>query len=505
MQNRYLDGTVFLDALRETTEQLRLNREEINRINVFPVPDGDTGNNLVHTLEFALQEAEQAGDNRLSSVIRAASRGAQNGSCGSSGAIFAQFLVGWSLILCRIDRAGVDTLVKAMKEGTRKAYAAVLRPVEGTILTVARKAAEGAQKAAAKGGDIADTLCEGYRQAVKALNQTPGMLEALGCRSVIDAGGWGLLMFFSSLLKAMHIHPDGEEISHTPAASFAAGESDIFDCKDMYDLEFIIDHSGMITEEKIRGLLHNMGSQLITRPEPEYCHLHIHTDKPHDVIEKAASLAPLKKLIIRNMSSQFQNMQNPSAACGDAHVPIAVGKNPGFMALFALAGAEAVVNEDLPRKISQLAGEFRGKNPIIITAGKYNRSECDVPVVYLEDDARVLSALLMINTGQKATVESISRAAGLPRLARLARSADSFTFQVNGTVNPAKGGFRDVLVVAAASLEPQNGEVLALFYGAGMKRSMVERGAAAVQKLFPYLDIEVHFGGQEDPLILAVE
>jgi uncharacterized protein len=179
-----LDGSIFLEALRDTTERMRLNREALNRINVFPVPDGDTGNNLLHTLEAALQEARHVSGLHLGSIVEAASSGAHNGSCGSSGAIFAQFLKGWAEILAHQERAGVDSLVKALGEGAKRAYTAVVRPVEGTILTVARKAAEGA-RLASSGGDMTETLRAVYRQGLHALNATPRMLEALGRRGVV--------------------------------------------------------------------------------------------------------------------------------------------------------------------------------------------------------------------------------------------------------------------------------------------------------------------------------
>jgi dihydroxyacetone kinase-like predicted kinase len=173
-----LDGKIFQAALEETATQLNVKRENLNQINVFPVPDGDTGNNLLATLESALQETENSNSTNLAEVAAAAFRGARNGSCGNSGAIFAQYLKGWAAAFSGLEKAGARQLALAMAQGAKKTYNTVVNPIEGTILTVAREAAEAAVEESAT-GNLAKTMLAAYRQARKSLLQTSRAMFAM--------------------------------------------------------------------------------------------------------------------------------------------------------------------------------------------------------------------------------------------------------------------------------------------------------------------------------------
>src|SRR5690554_3230454 len=157
MSGGNIDGITFQAVLKETVVKLKEKREAINQINVFPVPNGDTGNNMLATLELAYREAEKAASSSLHDVANAASRGAREGSTGNSGSIFAQYLRGWAAAFSNLDRADARAVSLAQSLGTQNAYEAVMEPVEGTILTVAREAAEAAKKEAT-GGSLTNTL-----------------------------------------------------------------------------------------------------------------------------------------------------------------------------------------------------------------------------------------------------------------------------------------------------------------------------------------------------------
>lgn len=502
MQLQYLDGDTFLEALRDTTEQLRLNRQKLNQINVFPVPDGDTGNNLLHTFESALEEAQQAFGDRLGTVVEAASRGAQNGSCGSSGAIFAQFLKGWALVLSHLDRAGVENVVKALKEGAIKAYAAVVRPVEGTILTVARKAAEGAQAVSVR-GDMAETLLAVYHQGLKALNQTPRMLEALGNRGVVDAGGWGLLLFFSSLLKAMHVQVDRGEFKFDAIVS-AVGQTEEFGFTDAFDMEFSFCYTAAAIEKRIRDLLHKCGSELITRINPGHCHVHIHTDRPLVVMERAATLGPPQDIIIRDMRVQFSSMKEQANGLRDYAV-IALGYSPGFLALYALAGAEVAVSASATQRLSRLAEEFRGRDTLILEGGAGGSSGLNgYAPLSLGEEVRVLAALLSLQGTEMPPAEAVYRAAGYPRTANIAAVGSACKVCLDGATFECRN-LKEALHRAVAGLAPERGEIVSLYYGRGIRRALMEKSSAWLLRKIPGLEMELFYGGQEHCLVVAVE
>lgn len=509
-----------MDALQETAEQLRKNREKLNRINVFPVPDGDTGNNLLATLESSLQGARSTGDHRLSSVVEVASRNAAGGSCGSSGAIFAQILKGWASALCRNDHAGADDLAKAFQEGASKAYEAVARPVEGTILTVAREAARAAVEAASTSGNVEQTLLAAYNQAVETLNQTPYILESLGRRGVIDAGGWGLLLFLGSLLKAMNIEVASNRVEHPGAVVFDEYNGSLIDHP--YDLEFAVYLPNSV---KIKTMLDGEGAELVIRDSPSSCLVHIHTAYPVRVLEKAAAMGQVSNVFIRDMRAQFSRRQE-TAPNKDLTL-VALGDSPGFLGLFAAAGAEAAFSAHMVQRLLNLVDEISSENLLILSPIKLTFQAPKTSVLVIEEEPRILSALLYyceqseVISPSRDPANSLSRdngqdeavtdalkelcgAAAYPRTARFTKHNHIYRVLVNRR-EIAAGALGEAFRRAVSALQPSPGEVISIYYGHPHYRSAVARFAEPLHTSYPETGIELQYGGQEHPLIISVE
>src|SRR5438270_11268462 len=202
------DGRLFKVALFGSLAWLTLNRDEVDALNVFPVPDGDTGTNMLLTLQSAVEDLAELDDADLSAMARRASHSALMGARGNSGVILSQIFRGFCVGIG--SRAAVDAagLARAFREGAEVAYRAVIKPTEGTMLTVAREAAAGAEAKAAQTGDLTEVVRAACEAAARAVERTPEQLPVLKQAGVIDAGGFGLQLILEGFLKRM----SGEEL-----------------------------------------------------------------------------------------------------------------------------------------------------------------------------------------------------------------------------------------------------------------------------------------------------
>ena len=220
MARRSCDGAGFLAAFRTAVASLEANVDEINSLNVFPVPDGDTGTNMLATVRAALEEADRAGpDADADRVAHAASFGALMGARGNSGVITSQILAGIAQGLAGKKRFNGLDLAHALDAGTKTAYKAVAKPVEGTILTVIREASAAAVAAAERDNDVETVLAATVDAAERAVAKTPSLLPILREAHVVDSGGQGLLRLFQGALEAARGRPLVEPRRQAPCAT----------------------------------------------------------------------------------------------------------------------------------------------------------------------------------------------------------------------------------------------------------------------------------------------
>jgi len=501
LSNLCLDGKIFQAALEETATQLNVKRENLNQINVFPVPDGDTGNNLLATLESALQETENSNSTGLAEVTAAAFRGARNGSCGNSGAIFAQYLKGWAAAFSGLEKAGARQLALAMAQGAKKAYNTVVNPIEGTILTVAREAAEAAVEESAT-GNLAKTMLAAYRQARKSLLQTSRAMSSLCNHNVIDAGGWGLLIFFYAILKVMGIQDGEAEFAFKPKMYFFQNR-ERFQFINPYDMEFVVS-AAADSESEIRASLQELGSDLITQSNQGTCHVHIHTTNPLTVIERVVSLAPLSDIIIRDMRSQH-NIRHGLTEGDKNYTTLVFGKSPGFLAMFAMAGAEMAISVNAVKKKIRLLEEYDLKSTLLLSLEEFTLPLPNISAVVVQEEVRILAALVSLYSLEKPSFEAVRNAAEYPRVARIVRKNNHFETYIKEVLF-ASGDYEESVAGAVSILEPHKGEVLTIFYDKVSSRAALEEYQTILLKEFPVLEsIEIYYGGQDDSLILSLE
>ena len=321
MAARSCDGAGFLAAFRSAVASLEANVEEINALNVFPVPDGDTGTNMLATVRAALEEADRAGpDADVERVAQAASYGALMGARGNSGVITSQILAGMAHGLAGKRRFNGLDLAHALDEGTKTAYKAVAKPVEGTILTVIREASAAAVAAAERDNNVETVLAATLEAAERAVAKTPSLLPILREAHVVDSGGQGLFRLFQGALEAARGRPiAGGGRAATPAIHeshaaepVAGAEEGEFGYETVYLLR--ARPGAPLDIPAIQAHLEATGDSVLVAGDPLLAKVHVHNERPDAVIAYGLSIGTLSRITIENLDSQAHDVRESKAA-----------------------------------------------------------------------------------------------------------------------------------------------------------------------------------------------
>ena len=344
MARRSCDGAGFLAAFRSAVAALEANVDEINSLNVFPVPDGDTGTNMLATVRAALEEADKAGpDAEADRMAHAASFGALMGARGNSGVITSQILAGIAQGLQGKRRFNGLDLAHALDAGTKTAYKAVAKPVEGTILTVIREASAAAVVAAERDNDVEVVLAATVEAAERAVAKTPSLLPILREAHVVDSGGQGLFRLFQGALEAARGRPVSEAAG-APARGVterrtdhvtAAVETGEYGYETVYLLR--ARHGHPLDLQAIRAHLESIGDSVLVAGDPEMAKVHVHNERPDSVISYGLSIGTLSRITIENLDGQAHDVREARASAfleegGGAHAahPTVVAEATGM-------------------------------------------------------------------------------------------------------------------------------------------------------------------------------
>lgn len=359
-----ITGSMFRDGVISASNNIANNRQAVDALNIFPVPDGDTGTNMSMTIGAAAKEMAVLGDD--CTVEEASSRCASallRGARGNSGVILSLIFRGFSKALKGMDTADGKTVANAFRKGVDAAYKAVMKPTEGTILTVVRKAAEAAEKSAESGSETIDVCEAALDAAEEALAKTPEQLPVLKKAGVVDAGGQGLVLILkgmgSVIKKGVMIEAeDGSGVTpvSTPSKSTVASASS--DIEFGYCSEFLIEKSKSAKAKdplSLRAYLESIGDCVVVVDDSDIIKVHVHSNEPGNVIQAALKYGQLINIKIDNMRYQHRNAGEGVSEGEEPHNPtpvepeneygfVAVCAGVGVAELFTDIGADIIVS-----------------------------------------------------------------------------------------------------------------------------------------------------------------
>jgi len=555
MARRACDGAGLLDAFRAAVANLEAHVDEINSLNVYPVPDGDTGSNMLATVKAALEEAEGAAGQPADRIAAAISFGALMGARGNSGVITSQIFRGMAEGLGGKKRFNGLDLAHALSEGTKTAYSAVAKPVEGTILTVIRESAIAAVAAAEHDNDIEVVLAATLDGAEKSVARTPSLLAILREAGVVDSGGQGLYRLFQgALLYLVGKSPASAARDRTRSGAKPSTLVAHADEGFGYETMFLLQANGAtpLDVDGIRDHLESIGESVLVAGDSRALKVHVHNERPDLVIGYGLTQGSMSRISVENLDNQARDVRESRAAAfttdgadagpgpaarqaGGASTGsdvtasldlavVAVVAGDGLAAIFEEFGVAAVVQGgqssnpstgELLEAIDRLQAReilLLPNNPNVILAARQVAQMTDTPVVVVptRNAAEGFAALLALDPGRRAA----DNAASMTEAARAIQ-----TLAVTEAVRDATIGGRKVKRGQTIALDPDDGlvavngdrvkcvsaavaaltpgfELLTLFYGDGSDLAEAESMARTLGQVASGAEVEVRHGGQ---------
>ena len=307
---QYIEGKMLRDMFVSGANNLQNHKELVDKLNVFPVPDGDTGTNMSLTISYAMKELAKVENDSITEIGKSLSKGSLMGARGNSGVILSQIIRGFSKSIEGKEQISTEDLAKAFKNGSDTAYKAVIKPIEGTILTVVRESGEYAIKAAKKEKDLLKFLEMVIDEANKSLERTPELLKNLKEAGVVDSGGKGLVLIYEGMYEALKGNPikakdlNDSNVSEVKQAGTSINTEDIKFC---YCTEFILE-SNSISDTEIRDIMLKYGDSLAVVGDEGIIKVHVHTNDPGLVLQDALKHGQLVTIKIENMKLQHENI-----------------------------------------------------------------------------------------------------------------------------------------------------------------------------------------------------
>ncbi|MGD0231878.1 MAG: DAK2 domain-containing protein [Syntrophorhabdales bacterium] len=504
------------------------NRDELNKINVFPVPDGDTGSNMSATLASAARGMEAAGETRLDAMVKAAAWGALMGARGNSGIILSQILSAFSEGIEGRERLFAEDIVLALSRGVKKAYKAVLHPTEGTILTVARETAEWAEEAVKTEKDLARLLDGMVKSARSSVERTPSRLPKLAEAGVVDAGGLGFFRFLEGTLLLLQGQTNTRWSFGDEGLFNGGGREEGDGWAFEYCTEFILEGSRTSPDAMKTGLA-PLGDSVVVVGDAMLMRVHIHTGKPEEVLRYASTMGQVSSVKVDDMLVQHTSrMENAGSAKATSVIAIVLGG--GLKELFYNAGAELVINggptlnpstADIASAIEKVESSHvivlpnnRNAYPAVLQAGE--RSSKNVTVLKTVSVQEGLSALLAYRDDAPAE-ENVRRMEqayhGVKSGEVTSACRDAVMSGVRVSSGDSIGIFggelrcssirKDETVVSLVDdMTDGSDEIITLFYGDSIEKAEAEALQAILQLLHKDKTVELYDGGQPYALYL---
>lgn len=548
MKFNKINGEHLYYMMSNAANKLELQSEYVNSLNVFPVPDGDTGTNMSMTFRAAVKEIEGMNNKNIGEVSKKLAKGALMGARGNSGVILSQILRGISKGLEGKEEADASEFANALLEGSKSAYKAVMRPTEGTILTIVRTAGEVA--VALKENDITELMREVCRESKIMLDKTPEMLPALKKAKVVDSGGMGLLIILQGIQEALE--NDLKVTTGTPQAvkssvaqaqrSETMSEEDI---KFGYCTEFIILGDATHAED-FKSKVIDKGDSLVVVGYEDVIKVHIHTNNPGKVLEEAVKFGELSKIKIDNMREEHREMleglYDESAETEESiaaeefkrYAFISVAMGEGMKNIFKDLGVDYVIEggqtmnpstQDMLAAIEKLNAEHifilpNNKNIIMAANQAAEISDKDIRVIPTKTIPQGITCITMFNpeADVEENVEELKEAIEMVKTTSVTYAVrdteiDGKEIKEGNILGLVEGKIKEVgenpYKVAEdliGSLVDEDSELITIFYGKDCEEEKVDALIEKLEEKYGDLDVQCYNG--EQPLyyfIMSVE
>ncbi len=536
LQKMFLAGAANLEAKKEF----------INELNVFPVPDGDTGTNMTLTIMSAAKEVQALEHPDMVSVAKAISSGSLRGARGNSGVILSQLLRGFTKEIREYDEIDVITLAKACDRATATAYKAVMKPKEGTILTVAKGISQKAAELAETTEDLEVFIPEVIKHAEEVLAQTPELLPVLKEAGVVDSGGQGLLEVIHGAYDAFL----GKEIDYTAIEASSGtkmvkpGQQAEADIKFGYCTEFIIMTEKEFTEKdemEFKGYLESIGDSIVCVADDDIVKIHVHTNDPGLAIQKALTYGQLSRMKIDNMREEHQEKlirdaekvaaqqaaetaqkkREPRKPVGFIAVSIGEGMNEIFRELgvdYIIEGGQTMnpSTDDMLTAIDGVNADhifILPNNKNIILAANQAQSltkDKDIIVIPTKTVPQGITAVIsyMPEADVDANIETMQEAIKNVKTGQVTyavrdthiddkeiHEGDIMGIGDQGILSVGQS-VEDTTRELLAQLMDEDSELISLYFGQDIQEADAEEFAKNVEALYPEVDVDVHMGGQ---------
>ena len=539
LQQMFLSGAATLES----------NKEKINDLNVFPVPDGDTGTNMTMTINSAADEVRCIENPTMDNLSKAISTGSLRGARGNSGVILSQLFRGFCKEIKEHEELDMKAIAVAMQKATETAYKAVMNPKEGTILTVARGIAEKTVEEAERTNNIAEAFENVLEHGEKVLASTPDMLPVLKQAGVVDSGGQGLLCVLYGCYDALT--GKVSEFDITPAtgdvASAATGAAfDDVDIEFGYCTEFIIKLDKEFTEEdedEFKSYLNSVGDSIVCVALDDIVKIHVHTNHPGEVFEKGLTYGQLSRMKVDNMREEHENKiisqsavdkaneEKANEAVETPHVELkelgvlAVVPGDGLTEIFKGIGADATISggqtmnpstEDILNAVMKIPAKtvfvLPNNSNIILAATQADVlcDEKDIIVIPTKTIPQGISALVSFDpTGDAdSNKDNMMEAIDCVLSGQVTyavrdtqidghdvKKGDYIAINDEGLV-ASETDIKDSVIKMLDGMVSDDYELISIYYGSDVDKADAEAIAAIVEEKYSYLDVELEYGGQ---------
>lgn len=549
MEVSTINAAVFAKMFLAGAKNLEAKKEWINELNVFPVPDGDTGTNMSMTIMSAAKAVSELENPTMKELAKAISSGSLRGARGNSGVILSQLFRGFTKVIAEYDELDVVILTEAMQKAVETAYKAVMKPKEGTILTVAKGAANKALELCDDTDDIVFFVDEVIKEADHVLSKTPDMLPVLKQAGVVDSGGQGLVQ----VLKGGYDSLIGKEIDYSIEGSAAsAGVMKITaeteaDIKFGYCTEFIIVLNQPLTEKQeheYKNFLESIGDSIVVVADDEIVKTHVHTNDPGLAIQEALKHGSLSKIKIDNMREEHQEKlikdaeklakeqkeeetkkeekaEEPRKEMGFISVSIGAGVNEIFNGLgvdYIIEGGQTMnpSTEDMLNAIDHVNAD----NIFILPNNKNIVLAANQAASLVEDKKIIVIPTKTIPQGITALINFIPDQSAEENAERMTEELENVktgqvTYAVRDTVIDDKEikqgdymgiGDKSILAVGkdiksttedmVAEMIDEESAIICIYYGEEVTEEDANALGAALEERYPEVEVEIHFGGQ---------